>query len=74
MSLAASGGEDYCLLLTVDLGRLQEIQKGFARTFGSPLYRIGHILPRDKSLVYVEQGNAIRLQKHGFDHFARKRK
>lgn len=70
-SLAASGGEDYCLLLTVDPSGLHAVREGFSRTFGRPLHVIGHILPRAQGLVYTEGGKAARLQARGYDHFAR---
>jgi thiamine-monophosphate kinase len=66
---AAVGGEDYCLLLTVDPSRFKSLAALFARRFGRPLSAVGMIRPRSRGLRYFSNGRAARLEGCGFDHF-----
>jgi thiamine-monophosphate kinase len=70
LEIAASGGEDYCLLATVRAGRFANVSSAFARKFGRPLFRIGTIAGQKAGLIYKLNGRAVVLKRHGFDHFA----
>ena len=69
---AASGGEDYCLLATIDPARCLRIAADFERRFGRPLGLIGKILPRSRGLSYLRSGVPAALARRGFDHFKSK--
>ena len=65
---AVLGGEDYCLLLTIDLNLFSIIQEGFWKNFKVPLFPIGN----------VSYGSGLKLNWHGqpfhpkskpFEHF-----
>jgi thiamine-monophosphate kinase len=66
---AATGGEDYCLLLTVEPSRFKSLAASFARRFGRPLTAVGTIRPRSRGLRYFSNGRPTRLEGRGFDHF-----
>jgi len=67
--IAATGGEDYCLVCSVDPEIYPSINRAFREKFGRELFRIGEIIPGDK-LVYFAGKEQVTLTKHGFDHFA----
>lgn len=67
--LAASGGEDYCLLVTVEPDHVTNISADFQKQFDRPLYAIGSIIDQAAKLVYSLKGKELALGKHGFDHF-----
>jgi thiamine-monophosphate kinase len=67
--LVMSGGEDYCLLLTVDHEAMSAVARGFAAEFGRELDAIGTITAAAGRLELLRQGQPARLGKHGFDHF-----
>lgn len=67
-TLAATGGEDYCLLCTVDPEDYQDIATNFKKKFRSDLYTIGKITANN-TLEYVLNDKPINLNKSGFDHF-----
>ncbi len=66
--IAATGGEDYCLLCTVDAPAYEAINRDFSEKFGRDLFPIGQICEETK-LDYRENGLPVHLTKHGFDHF-----
>jgi len=66
---AASGGEDYCLVATIDPARFQRIEAGFKRRFGRPLFSIGEIVPPTRGLSYLRSSIPAALGRRGFDHF-----
>ncbi|MBN1466722.1 thiamine-phosphate kinase [candidate division KSB1 bacterium] len=66
--IAASGGEDYCLLCTISPQEFAKIAQNFAGQFGRPLFRIGVIAQAD-ALVYHQDDKIVHLAKHGWDHF-----
>lgn len=68
LELAAAGGEDYCLLCTVDPRAFPKIAELFAAEFDCPLTCIGTITDTGK-LEYELNGAMIDLKKHGWDHF-----
>jgi len=67
--VAATGGEDYCLVATVRPDCLPGIARGFERKFGRRLSRIGSITGERGKLRYRLNGNPAVLGRHGFDHF-----
>jgi thiamine-monophosphate kinase len=69
LELAAAGGEDYCLIVTLRPESASRIGAGFKRKFGRPLARIGTIEPSRHGLRYVLNGKPASLARRGFDHF-----
>ncbi|MFA6916880.1 MAG: thiamine-phosphate kinase [Parachlamydiales bacterium] len=68
LKLALTGGEDYCLLLTIDSDAFPEIQYLFQMEFDSPLYEIGRITNSQK-LTYLKKGEVLPLKYYPFNHF-----
>jgi thiamine-monophosphate kinase len=68
IQLALCGGEDYCLLCTIDPKNFPEIASVFQRQFQQPLYRVGKIQAEQK-LQFIQAGNIRTISKTGFDHF-----
>lgn len=66
--LALTGGEDYCLLCTVDPKAYHRLASAFKKEFGRPLTAIGTIDQGD-SLKYKRKGGLVELKRHGFNHF-----
>ncbi len=69
LQLALTGGEDYCLLLTVSTDDFDAIRDSFQKTFGLPLFDIGHITSQSGQLIYNKDGKAIQTNYKNFDHF-----
>ncbi len=71
--LSLSGGEDYCLLLTVDPDNYKDINRRFKNKFKRDLYKIGEIKKQHKEeggqIVYLKNGKVSELGRRGFDHF-----
>jgi thiamine-monophosphate kinase len=67
-TIAATGGEDYCLLCTVKPDNYEEISAEYKKKFKSDLYTIGKITDK-KTLEYVLKNKPVELNKSGFDHF-----
>lgn len=67
--LALTGGEDYCLLLTVAPNSFEKLNKEFQKTFKTPLYPIGHITKYNKLLLYKCMQQVVYLRARGYDHF-----
>ncbi|MGD0339216.1 MAG: thiamine-phosphate kinase [Bacteroidota bacterium] len=68
--IALTGGEDYCLLITIDPEYYAQIAHSFQKKFNRPLTKIGNILEKEKGLQYSEDGKKYMVHKHGYDHFA----
>lgn len=68
VELAATGGEDYCLLCTIPADQFDQLAAGFVEKFGRPLHCIGEITTGG-SLNYQRNGTPIDLRTHGWDHF-----
>jgi len=66
--LALTGGEDYCLLCTVDPKAFHPLGSAFERELGRPLTAIGTIENGD-SLKYERKGGLVELKRSGFNHF-----
>jgi thiamine-monophosphate kinase len=75
---ALGGGEDYCLLFTVDPDSFQEIKEKFEQKFKRKIYEIGEVLRSDKNDIsencinYFDQkgGALVKLMIKGFEHFS----
>lgn len=67
--IAAAGGEDYCLLVSIDKEKFPRLAENFSRRFRRPLAAIGKITPEKGRLVYLKDGRPYSLKKSGFDHF-----
>lgn len=70
--LAVSGGEDYCLLVTIRSKEFEEISHDFNQHFGRPLFPIGKITPGPQGLEFYKDGVKLKNSPQGFDHFIRK--
>lgn len=68
VELGLTGGEDYCLLLTMAPDSFEKIQKSFYETFEKDLFKIGQVLDCP-GLRYQKQGQAVQLQLSDFEHF-----
>lgn len=67
--LATSGGEDYCLLLTVAGGQLPKLREAYKKEFGEDLYPIGHITEAG-GLQWQQAGKLLKqAPRGGFNHF-----
>lgn len=68
--LAASGGEDYCLLLTVDSQSYEHLAQDYKKEFRTPLYQIGEITNQAGLLTYMKAGVRYPFEtKSDFEHF-----
>ena len=67
--IAVGGGEDYCLMLTVENHQFDYIKNNFSIHFGKPLYGVGKITGNSGTLTFKLKGKKFDLAKHGFDHF-----
>ncbi len=67
--VAAAGGEDYCLLITVDSEKFSALKRKFYRRFKRPLTEIGRVTSRKGAQVYLRNGQKVELKKSGYDHF-----
>ncbi|PIE43963.1 MAG: thiamine-phosphate kinase [Gammaproteobacteria bacterium] len=67
--LAAGGGEDYQLLITVRSDAMKQLNTGFIEVFNSPLYPIGTIHPGPGKITWQKKGHKIKNLIEGFNHF-----
>ncbi len=67
--IAAAGGEDYCLLVTVEEKKFSELSRKFYRKFGKPLSPVGRVIAQTGCQLYYKNGHNIMLSRSGFDHF-----
>ncbi len=65
---ALAGGEDYCLLCTVDPDSFEHLAAEFQRQFDRPLSKIG-TMEKGRSLCYTRGGVFVELNRSGYDHF-----
>jgi len=68
--IAATGGEDYELLLTLESGQLEALRREFETTFDLPLTRIGRVEPGDGVAWVDDSGSSVSMPVGGFDHFS----
>ena len=69
LELALNGGEDYCLLLTVNKDNFKDVSEGFLKTFGRPLFPLGGIESGNGSIRFVKEGKEVNLSGKPFSHF-----
>lgn len=67
--LAAAGGEDYCLLITIRSEDYPNVAKEFEKKFSRPLNKIGKIFSWETPFSYYLNGEKVYLKSKGFDHF-----
>lgn len=67
--LALTGGEDYCLLLTVSQEAFNELQHSFQETFNAALHAIGNITDHLGILAYQSHGQNIQTNYRNYDPF-----
>ena len=67
-TLALSGGEEYCLLLTVAPDAHTQLTQDFEKTFNYPLYSIGQIT-NDHTIKYFRYNQQISINPVTYDHF-----
>jgi thiamine-monophosphate kinase len=70
VEIAATSGEDYCLLCTVDQKYSKRIANEFESFFNRKLNYIGKITNKSNNFIYSENNQPVSLNGHGFDHFA----
>lgn len=68
--IAVTGGEDYCLLVTVEQNAYKDLAFEFKNKFGRPLEKIGIIKEQDFNLQYSKNGRIVELHSHGYNHFS----
>ena len=67
--LAVSGGEDYCLLLTIEANSFEQIAKEYKAVIGTELFPIG-VITDGEQIEWTKNNKTIEGQlKGGFNHF-----
>lgn len=66
---AATGGEDYCLLVTVAPEKFERTAGAFERRFGRPFPAVGTIRSKASGLRYFLDGRPAHIRARGYDHF-----
>lgn len=67
--MALCGGEDYCLLFTINSNNFRELSELYKQQFGQAIYNIGTITNNTGVLTIIENGNEIQIKRHGYNHF-----
>jgi thiamine-monophosphate kinase len=67
--MAATGGEDYVLLLTVERDSFDELNKDYKTAFDRELIPIGEIVPGEPEIGWRRDGVVQPLDWRGFTHF-----
>lgn len=67
--LALAGGEDYCLLCTVEEKSIENVEDSFQKKFNKSLFPIGKITKEAGRLEYQKEGRPISLEIQEFKHF-----
>lgn len=63
IELALTGGEDYCLLVTISPENFEAIKQQY------PLHEIGKITKMPQQIVYSQNGTPLSIKLNNFDHF-----
>lgn len=66
---ALFGGEDYCLLFTIQPEKYEDLDKAFYNKFGRHINVIGKITEKMGVLEFKYFNQPYELKGHGFDHF-----
>jgi len=69
LNLALNGGEDYCLLLTVNRDNFKNVSDGFLKAFTRPLFAIGGIEEGNANIRFLKDGKEMDLSGKPFSHF-----
>lgn len=69
LDMAATEGEDYCLLLTVSRDGIDELSNLYYEEFKQPLYPIGEVSLLNSGLVFMKIKKLVSLQQNVFNHF-----
>ena len=69
LELAASGGEDYTLLLTVGVQEIADVNREFYALFGRELEIIGQIENGTPQIEWLHHCEAVDVDWKGFSHF-----
>lgn len=67
--IAATSGEDYCLLITVERESFSELDQKFEKELLGKIYHIGVITYKEKGLTYFLNNQSYKLTSKGFNHF-----
>ncbi len=67
--LAITGGEDYCLLFTIDSSQFEVFADQYKTNFGCSVFKIGTIKENKQGIIYKKKGHPVKLSTKGFDHF-----
>jgi thiamine-monophosphate kinase len=67
--LATTGGEDYHLLVTIEVSKFEAISSAFMQKFEKPLYAVGRIEEGKPIITYFDKGNLQPEPGSGFNHF-----
>lgn len=69
IELGLTGGEDYCLLLSVSPVDFKEIKASFQKVFGMSLFNIGEIQNSPEEIIYRMSGKLVETNFSNFNHF-----
>lgn len=69
IQLALTGGEDYCLLVTVSSDVFDSVRRNFQAKFGHSLYPVGRVIGQQGRIVYHREGKPVDMQPRRYDHF-----
>lgn len=69
MEFALVGGEDYCLLVTINSDEFSQILEAYQQHFGLSLFRIGAIQSSNNELVYQKDGQVVSINYKNYNHF-----
>jgi thiamine-monophosphate kinase len=69
LECALTGGEDYCLLLTVAPKDYENLQQAFQSQFRQCLFDIGYLNSQSEQLLYLREGTLIEINYKSFNHF-----
>ncbi len=69
IKLALTGGEDYCLLLTISPSDFKEIKASFQKVFGMSLFNVGEIQNFSNEIIYRMNGKELETKFDHFNHF-----
>ncbi len=67
--LALNGGEDYCLLVSIDKKHFNRISREFSEMFDFPLCPIGRAVENSQGIVYTYEGEQTTVFADGFDRY-----
>lgn len=68
---AVVSGEEYCLLLTVDSSKFEELNDGFIKEFSNPLHVIGKV-NGGSGVEYLQNGEVVQVKSKSYFHFNEK--